>query len=243
MKDEDDNIRHLSREAAKALPPGAPHYTAYVGPPDQYDLMGATQFRLLTTMGLRDHHRVLDFGCGSLRAGRLLIPYLSEGHYCGMEPNRWLIDDAIRRELGQGFIDLKRPKFRYHTNISTAGFGVSFDYILAQSIFSHAAPDLVAKYLANFRSHLKPSGLVLATFVEPGDVPEGTNGSGWVYPDCVAYRRETMLALIEGAGLVGRMLPWFHPRQTWFAAAHMKGDLPAISDDIHLSGAWLRYSR
>ena len=77
-------VRALSRDEAKALPPGAHHYTAFVGRADQYDFMGATQFRLLTTLGLREHHAVLDFGCGSLRAGRLLIPYLNEGRYHGL---------------------------------------------------------------------------------------------------------------------------------------------------------------
>jgi len=51
------------------LKPGDDHHMAYVGPPTQHDFMGATQFRLLCTLGLRAHHRLLDFGCGSLRAG------------------------------------------------------------------------------------------------------------------------------------------------------------------------------
>ncbi|MEM7167233.1 MAG: hypothetical protein AAF581_17355 [Planctomycetota bacterium] len=67
---------------------GDPHYRAYVGAPGQYDFMGATQFRLLCTLGLRGHHRLLDFGCGSLRAGRLLMTYLEEGRYHGVEPNQ-----------------------------------------------------------------------------------------------------------------------------------------------------------
>jgi cyclopropane fatty-acyl-phospholipid synthase-like methyltransferase len=61
---------------ASKLNPGDKHYKAYVGPPTQYDFMGATQFRLLCTLGLREQHKVLDFGCGSLRAGRLLLSYL-----------------------------------------------------------------------------------------------------------------------------------------------------------------------
>jgi hypothetical protein len=72
--------RDLSEEHAKQLRPGAEHYMAYVGPPDQYDLMGASQFGLLVTLGLRDTHRVLDFGCGSLRLGRQLIPYVGCGN-------------------------------------------------------------------------------------------------------------------------------------------------------------------
>ncbi len=90
------STRQIPSQEVRALAPGSDHYTAYVGPPQDYDFMGATQFRLLTTLGLRDHHRLLDFGCGSLRAGRLLIPYLNPGNYYGIEPNRWLIDDAYR---------------------------------------------------------------------------------------------------------------------------------------------------
>ena len=53
---------------------GSRHYRAYVGPPDQFDFMGATQFRLLTTLGLREHHSVLDFGCGSLALAAFSFP-------------------------------------------------------------------------------------------------------------------------------------------------------------------------
>ncbi len=239
---EDNDVRALTREAAKALPAGAHHYTAYVGPPEQYDFMGATQFRLLTTLGLREHHSVLDFGCGSLRAGRLLIPYLLEGRYYGLEPNRWLIEDAIDRDLGHTIVDLKRPNFLHHSDFSAAAFGVSFDYILAQSIFSHAGRDVVSKCLAEFQSCLGKSGLILATFVQPCELGtvEDFAGNGWVYPMCVAYKLETIMDMVKGAGLVGRALPWFHPRQTWFAIAHSPTELPAASDDIHLSGAVLR---
>lgn len=234
--------RDLSREAAKSLYSGAGHYTAYVGPPDQYDLMGATQFRLLTTLGLREHHRLLDFGCGSLRAGRLLIPYLLEGRYHGLDPNRWLIEDAIKHELGRDLIALRRPVFLHRDDFKGTAFGVSFDYILAQSIFSHAGRDVIATCLAEFRACLAQSGLILATFVQLHQLGmmDDFAGGGWVYPASVAYRVETVLAMIEQAGLVGRALPWFHPRQTWFAIAHTRADLPAASDDVHLSGAVLR---
>jgi len=59
-----------------------------VGPDADYDLLRALQFRLLCALGLREHHSVLDVGCGSLRAGRLPITYLAPGRYFGIEPNR-----------------------------------------------------------------------------------------------------------------------------------------------------------
>ncbi len=241
---EDDDIRGLSREAAKSLVAGAHHYTAYVGPPHQYDFMGATQFRLLTTLGLREHHILLDFGCGSLRAGRLLIQYLLPGHYYGLEPNRWLIEDAIRRELGHEIINLRRPTFRHDADFSVSHFGIRFDFILAQSIFSHAGVDLIAKCLLNFRSCLNENGLILATFIPPDMLgrAEDTRTTGWIYPACLAYKTATVHELIRDAGFVGRELPWFHPRQRWFAMAHAEDQLPSPADDIHLSGMVLRAS-
>ena len=86
------------------LKPGDPHYRAYVGPPQDYDLIAAMTFNLLTTLGLRQHHSLLDVGCGSLRIGRLLIPYLNRGKYFGIEPAEWLVAEGIRQELG------KRPQ-------------------------------------------------------------------------------------------------------------------------------------
>ncbi len=91
------------------LKPGDPQYRAYVGPPEDYDLIAAMAFNLLTTLGLRQHHSLLDIGCGSLRIGRLLIPYLNRGKYFGVEPNEWLVDEGIRRELGETLVRNQTP--------------------------------------------------------------------------------------------------------------------------------------
>jgi hypothetical protein len=69
---------------------GDHEYRAFVGPFEQYDVIGASQFALLYALGLRQHHRLLDVGCGSLRAGRMLIAYLEPGNYAGIEPNTGL---------------------------------------------------------------------------------------------------------------------------------------------------------
>jgi len=90
------------------LKPGDPHYRAYVGPPEDYDLIAAMTFSLLTTLGLRQHHSLLDVGCGSLRIGRLLIPYLNRGKYFGIEPAEWLVAEGIKQELGETVVQIKR---------------------------------------------------------------------------------------------------------------------------------------
>lgn len=232
--------RTLTDLAAKSLPAGAAHYTAYVGPPEQYDLMGAAQFRLLTTLGLRDFHRVLDFGCGSLRAGRLLIPYLAPEHYHGLEPNIWLVEDAVERQLGADLVTLKRPRFHSFADFRAERCGVDFDFILAQSIFSHCGADLIATTLRGFRLALAPGGLALVTLLHPGqDGAAEFHGGDWVYPQSVAHAPRTFARIVAAADLFCRRLRWFHPRQTWYAVARDPRNLPPRSFDQHLRGAVL----
>ena len=104
--------------------------------------MAARQVTLLLAAGLRDTHRLVDIGCGSLRAGRMLIPYLRQERYFGVEPNRWLVERGIEYELGRDLIGLKLPAFRFVDDFSLGAFDVSFDFALAHSVFSHAYPDL-----------------------------------------------------------------------------------------------------
>ena len=110
------------------LKAGDNHYMAYVGPPTQYDFMGATQFRLLSSLGLRSNHHMLDVGCGSLRAGRLFISYLDERRYCGIEPNKWLIEDAIKNQVGKDLISIKKPQFDHNSYFESNIFSQEFDY-------------------------------------------------------------------------------------------------------------------
>lgn len=218
------------------LRPGDNHYMAYVGPPSQYDFMGATQFRLLCTLGLRAYHYVLDLGCGSLRAGRFLISYLDEGRYFGIEPNKWLIEDAINNQIGKDLIALKKPQFDYNIDFSTDVFCERFDFIVAQSIFSHTGRDLIAIAMRNIKESLKPNGLLAATFVEGIKDHEG---NGWVYPDCVNYRSKTIIRFAEEIGLFAIRIPWFHPRQTWYLFAEDKKRLPNKAMRRYLAGAVL----
>lgn len=226
--------RHKMREST------ATDYKAYVGPATQFDFMGATQFRLLTTLGLRHHHRLLDIGCGSLRAGRFFLSYLDAGNYYGIEPNQWLIDEAVEKDLGAEFIRLRAPHFSNNTEFDAREFGVKFDFLVAQSIFSHTGPELVQQALRNARHVLKENGLFLATFVHPEKLPHmPQEAPGWSYPECTTFRPERILELIHKEGFFARPLPWYHPRQTWYAIALRKERLPYPSCDMHLSGTVL----
>jgi len=200
------------------LKPGDAHYRAYVGPPADYDLVAAMAFNLLTTLGLRQQHSLLDIGCGSLRIGRLLIPYLNRGKYFGVEPNKWLVDEGIKRELGETLVQIKRPTFFFSDSPDTiAQAETAFDFALAQSIFSHCGLDLIKGWLSAISHSLAPGGALVATFLI-GE--EDSSRTGWIYPECVNYRPATLERAAEEMNLRFEILDWKHPRQTWalFAA-------------------------
>jgi hypothetical protein len=208
-------------------------HRAYVGPISEYDVGGAHQFNLLTMgLGLREHHHLLEIGCGSLRAGRIFIPYLLPDRYCAIEPNRWLIEAGIAQELGGDLVRLRRPGFRHNADFVLSAFDRTFDYILAQSIFSHTSQRQVASCLKEARAVLAPAGLFAASFFE-GE--EDYAGEEWVYPECVYFRLETMCRLAEQAGLRCRPLAWGNQnRQRWVIFDHPSNCamLPALDDTM-----------
>jgi choline-sulfatase len=200
------------------LRPGDKHYRAYVGPPERYDHIAAMTFNLLTTLGLRQEHTLLDIGCGSLRVGRLFIPYLNQGNYFGVEPNEWLVQAGIRCEVGEDLIRIKRPKFFFTDSPAILKeIGPVLNFAVAQSIFSHCGPDLIPPWLEAVANVLRRDGALAATFLI-GDTDNAK--AGWIYPDCVRYRAETLSAMAADAHLRFKPLDWRHPAQTWalFAA-------------------------
>jgi SAM-dependent methyltransferase len=94
------------------------------------------QVEALRRMGLMPHHRVLDIGCGVLRLGLKLIPYLDEGRYFGTDPMEVYLATGHRlvREL--------LPSPRAYQLMTDRGcgfeaFGTSFDFAIAHSVFTH----------------------------------------------------------------------------------------------------------
>lgn len=66
-------------ETGAGASPGSRYYRAFIGAPQTYDIFSHMQFSLMTLLGLRQEHMLLDIGCGSLRAGKLFIVYLLAG--------------------------------------------------------------------------------------------------------------------------------------------------------------------
>ncbi|MDP9141143.1 MAG: glycosyltransferase [Pseudomonadota bacterium] len=210
---------------AADLKPGDEHYRAYVGRAENYDRMSAVQFSLLAMLGLRDNHRLLDLGCGSLRGGRLFIPYLLPGNYFGIEPNKWLVDGAISDELGKDLIALKKPQFSHNDDFNLEVFSTDFDFMLAQSIFSHTGITQLRRCLQSASRALKPDGLLVATIVERY---EDQYQDEWVYPGLNHFSWATITSICAEYGLVACKLDWPHRLQTWIGVARSPERLKQI---------------
>jgi hypothetical protein len=221
-------------------------YRAYVGPPDQYDLIGAAQFALLYALGLRAHHRLLDLGCGSLRAGRMLISYLDAGGYTGVDPNRWLIDAAIDNELGRDILAVKRPVFDPTDDFSLGHLGC-FDFVLAQGVATNTGPSLLSRLLHGVSETVGPAGLAAITFIHPGTGDDSaleveiddSDAPAWRYPGCYAYARSAIASAVTAAGLSALPIAWYHPRHQWWLAAREATALPPDAFLATLTGQTL----
>jgi len=130
--------------------------------------------------GLTPTSKVLDIGCGVLRAGYWLIHFLEPGSYCGIEPSRERLDVGIRTMLEPQTYAAKRRRFDTNANFDTSVFGETFDYFLAYSIWTHASKSQILVMLDGFLRDSKPDAVFLTTFLPAGWRHPDYQGESWV---------------------------------------------------------------
>ena len=98
---------------------------------------------------------------------------------------------------------------------------------------------MIRSCLAEFANCLESEGIVAVTFIHAESGGGNFAGTGWVYPDVVQYTPKTILRVVHDAGLVGRPIPWYHPRQTWYVLGKSPDRVPSAAADRYLTGAVL----
>lgn len=196
------------------------HHRAVIG--GMWDELGALQKRFLLSQGLKPHHRFIDMGCGSLRAGVPLTEYLDPERYYGVDISADLLDAGYEREIIPAGLDAKLPRDHLAANadFDATGFGVSFDYGIAQSVFTHMPIARLTDCLTALAPVFAESGRFYVTFFErpaetPADAPLPHEPGGVVtYPDRDPY--DTTIAALAAATPQGWRLEvlnhWDHPR-------------------------------
>lgn len=133
-----------------------------------WEEMGQLQFEFLVGEGLTPEHYLLDVGCGSLRAGVHFVKYLEPGHYFGIDRNAKLLA-AGESELERAGVTGKHPTLVAGSDFAVAHLGQSFDFALAQSLFTHLTFNSIVRCVAEVDRVLQPGGRFFATFfANPG---------------------------------------------------------------------------
>jgi len=134
-----------------------------------WEELGELQHRFLRQQGLLPRHRLIDIGCGSFRAGVKLVPYLEPGNYYGIDISDDLIRIGFEREIEPLGLAPRLPR----GNVAAVGdfdlsaFGVSFDFGLAQSVFTHMPPlACLPRCLAAIAPAFPTGGVFFATLFE-----------------------------------------------------------------------------
>lgn len=136
----------------------------YVG--GKWDKLGRLQFLFLRSHGLRPEHRLLDIGCGALRAGVHLIPYLDSGCYTGVDKELDLLRLGVERELDPAVYRAKQPELLALPHFNFDWLPFAPDIAWANSLFTHLPMSDMRLCLTNLRFVIPPSGVFYATFAE-----------------------------------------------------------------------------
>ncbi|MER7175829.1 class I SAM-dependent methyltransferase [Streptomyces mesophilus] len=162
--------------------------------------IGQMQFDYLVEHGLAPGHRMLEIGCGNLRAGRLFIDHLEPGHYYGIDISPDILIAAKHTLVRYGL----QPKLPYLTVADNLTFDflpdAHFDVVHAHSVFSHSPLHVIEECFAHVGRVLKPGGFFDFTF----DRTEGKEHQ--VLHEDFYYRTGTLVELAAKHGLAATFM-------------------------------------
>jgi SAM-dependent methyltransferase len=160
---------------------------------------GRLQHEFLVARGLLPTSKLLDVGCGALRAGILLARYLEPGRYYGIDVNESLIRAALIHELPMAGLQDRVPADNLRvTDRFECDFGVAFDFAIAQSVFTHLPLNHIRLCLYQLSRVMALGGRFYATFFEaPPQTPydrrvQQVVRKTWPERDPYHYRRDDL---------------------------------------------------
>jgi SAM-dependent methyltransferase len=130
--------------------------------------------------GIRPDDDVVDYGCGTLRLGRLLIEFLEPDHYIGLD-----IDDRIleagRSQLPSNLIALKRPVLEVISAESLRRTAARQPkWICSKGVLQHVPPTELDKLFENL-SHFVLAGATGLFVARTSPASERRSSKSWAY--------------------------------------------------------------
>lgn len=115
----------------------------------------------LIAEGLQPKHRLLDFGCGTGRLARKIVPYLHAGKYYGVDISRGALRYAKLLGVAEGWND-RIPMFLHASALEDLR---PFDYVWAFSVFIHLPPAEVQRAFTRIARLLRPDSRFYFSYV------------------------------------------------------------------------------
>lgn len=129
------------------------HHRAIIG--GRWEETGNIQMEMLLAEGLQPRHRLLDIGCGPLRTGCRVVPFLNPGNYWGTDLSRDLILKGYASELTEGDrARLPRSQLIGDPDFSLPGLPRDFDYVLCFAVFTHLPLNHLRRGLIRVAQHV-----------------------------------------------------------------------------------------
>ena len=184
-----------------------------------WEYLGQLQFDYLVARGLQPHHDFLDVGCGPLRAGVLFIAYLDKGKYAGVDTRDDVLEASRVVELRRAGVEDKAPALLATETFEFGKLGRTFDYAIAQSVFTHLSLNSITRCLVEMGKVLKPDGRFYATIhlnprgkLHVDDIRQPSGLMSHYDRDFYHYDLESMRFACEGTGFtLTNEGEWGHP--------------------------------
>jgi hypothetical protein len=187
---------------------------AFLGVPVQdFEKGGREHFIYLLAAGLNPGSKIVDLGCGVLRAGYWLIHFLDSDCYCGIEPHPQRLAMGIDVILEQDVLTSKRPQFHDNPLFDTSVFGQKFDFFLAYSIWTHASKKQIRSMLDSFLRDSSEDARFLTSYLPASEEHPDYQSDSWYgtshesdVPGCIYHSLSWIEAECDRRGLVTREL-------------------------------------
>lgn len=162
--------------------------------------LGQLQFDYLLGHGLQPSDRMLEIGCGNLRAGHLFIDYLDAGNYYGIDISPDILV-AAQQTITEFGLQAKLPHLTLVSDLTLGFLPTSrFTIVHAHSVFSHSPIEVIGECLANVSRVMTPDAIFDFTF-DRTDAAEHQ-----VLREDFYYRTDTLIDLAGSHGLDAELM-------------------------------------
>lgn len=146
-----------------------------------WEEIGLLQFDFLIRHGLLPDCTLLDVGCGTLRGGRHFIHYLQPEKYVGYDISAAGIHHA-QQTIAAHFVEKKPLVFQTLLDLESPQLAnLTFDFVLAQSVFTHLTAEVIENYFRNIGSRLTSRGQFFFTY-DHAETPAIERKVDFLYP-------------------------------------------------------------